>query len=131
MARTLTELGASARWIESASADTADNATGAYSTLAAHGVRRIMLVTHAYHLPRAVPAFERAGFEVVPVPAAWLAQPVDTWRAWLPTISGLEASWTALHERAGLLWYDWRALGAPPARRAPGITGASAAMPAG
>ena len=115
MARTLAELGGSARWVESASADTADNASGTRDTLAAHGIRRIALVTHAYHLPRAVPAFERVGFTVVPVPAAWLAQPVDTWRAWLPTIGGLETSWTALHERAGLLWYRLRGISGPPA----------------
>lgn len=131
MARTLDELGGSVRWVESASADTADNATGTRNALAAHGIRRIVLVTHAYHLPRAVPAFERAGFDVTAMPAAWLAQPVDTWRAWLPTLSGLETSWTALHERAGLLWYGWRALGAPAARQGPGNAEASTPVPAG
>lgn len=128
MARTLDELGGSARWVESASADTAENATGTRNALAAHGIRRIVLVTHAYHLPRAVPAFERAGFDVMAMPAAWLAQPVDTWRAWLPTLSGLETTWTALHERAGLLWYGWRALGAPPGRQLPGNVQAPAAL---
>ena len=32
------------------------------------GVRRILLVTHGDHMPRALPLFQRAGFEVLPAP---------------------------------------------------------------
>ena len=119
MARALTDLGGQARWVEATSLDTADNATGTRDTLAAEGIRRVLLVTHAYHLPRAVLTFERAGLEVMPMPAAWLAQPVDDWRAWLPGAGALELTWIALHERAGLAWYRWR-----------GVTGPGGAFPA-
>lgn len=112
MARALADLGVRARWVESGSLDTADNASRTHDLLAAAGIGRILLVTHAYHLPRAVPTFERTGLDVVAVPAAWLAQPVDSWRAFTPG-GGLEASWIALHERAGRAWYRLRGLAGP------------------
>jgi len=33
-----------------------------------HGFKKIALITSAYHMPRAVDAFKKAGFEVLPYP---------------------------------------------------------------
>ncbi|MDT3680287.1 MAG: YdcF family protein [Burkholderiaceae bacterium] len=97
------------RWVEDRSRDTEGNAReSAKLLLPAH--RRILLVTHAYHMPRALHAFERAGLKPVPAPHGFLgtASP-DSLFGWLPSASGVETNWLAAHEGIGGLWYRWRA----------------------
>ena len=48
------------RWIEDAALTTWDNARLSAPLLKAQNIRRIVLVTHAWHLRRAVPLFEVA-----------------------------------------------------------------------
>ena len=59
------EFGRPLRWLENSSRDTHENASKTVALLRAQGVERIVLVTHAYHLPRALKNFEQA---------AWLNQ---------------------------------------------------------
>jgi uncharacterized SAM-binding protein YcdF (DUF218 family) len=56
---------------------TADEAALAKSLLEPQAVRRILLVTGQYHMPRARRLFEKAGFEVVAAPADELAVDVS------------------------------------------------------
>lgn len=63
--------------------------------------RRIRLVTSDIHLPRAVYAFEQAGFEVCAVGAGSLYSERDDWGYFLPSTSALEKSDAALHELLG------------------------------
>jgi len=65
------ELGvpASALLVERGGHVTADEAVLSARRLQPQGVRRILLVTGQYHMPRARRLFESAGFEVVPAPA--------------------------------------------------------------
>lgn len=97
------------RWVEDRSRDTEGNAReSAKLLLPAH--RRILLVTHAYHMPRALHAFERAGLKPVPAPHGFLGTPSpDSLFGWLPSASGVETNWLAAHEGIGGLWYRWRA----------------------
>jgi uncharacterized SAM-binding protein YcdF (DUF218 family) len=55
--------------IEGGSIDTHENAIRSYQVLAPLGIRRILLVTSAMHMPRAAGAFRKAGFEVIAAPA--------------------------------------------------------------
>ena len=104
MAEALTrEFGVPVRWKETASRDTAENAGLSAPLLAAAGVRRIALVSHAWHLPRAAPLFERAGLQVVPAPTAFTAWPESALLGLLPSAGGLEASYWACHEWLGRL----------------------------
>lgn len=48
---------------------TREEAQKSRTLLAARGVRRVLLVTDSQHLVRAVPLFERQGFDVLPVVA--------------------------------------------------------------
>lgn len=93
------------RWVEAASGNTFENARNAARILGTAGDRRIVLVTHAWHMPRAVQAFERAGMRVVPAPAAYLSNdpllPLD----FLPRAGSLGKASLALHEWLGLAWY--------------------------
>lgn len=102
------ELGVPVRWREDQSADTADNATMSAEILLQQGISRIVLVTHAFHMPRARRAFASAGLEVVPAPMGYKVKhsalpesPLD----WLPQVKSLRLSHWALHEWIGLAWY--------------------------
>ena len=102
MAESLTkEFGVPVRWRETTSRDTAENANLSAPVLQAAGVRRIALVSHAWHLPRAAPLFERAGLQVVPAPTAFTAWPESALLGLLPSAGGMEASYWACHEWLG------------------------------
>jgi uncharacterized SAM-binding protein YcdF (DUF218 family) len=91
------------RWIENKSLDTAENAAYSAPLLKAAGIRRIALVSHAWHLPRAVPLFERAGFTVLPAPTGFDALPPSPWARWRPSSQELDTSTLALNEYLGRL----------------------------
>ncbi len=104
-----TRLATPVKWVEDRSLDTADNALRSAALLRAAGHQRILLVTHAYHMPRAMAAFERAGLRPIAVPHGFLGTP-DASRvlAWLPSAQGAEINWLAAHEGVGQLWYRLR-----------------------
>jgi len=98
------------RWLEDESRNTAENAFFSRDLLAREGIVRVVLVTHAWHLHRALAAFERAGLETVPAGTGYHPEVpgppalVD----WLPTARALQMSMLASHEYVGALWYRWR-----------------------
>ena len=77
------------------------------SSLRAHGVSRIVVVTEATSMPRATLSFRRQGFEVVPAPTRFngLNGPAsDLLPGWAP----LAANGETIHELVGLAWYKLR-----------------------
>src|ERR1017187_2308826 len=112
MARLLEEWGipSSAIQIEGGSINTHENAILSYQTLSPRGIRRILLVTSAMHMPRAAGAFRKAGFEVIAVPAdfhsGW-SEPYPL-EKWLPSADNLRNSDAALHEWLGIAIYRLR-----------------------
>ena len=96
------EFGSQIQWIEVQSMDTSSSARLSASLMKEQGVKRIALVSHAWHLPRAVANFEAVGLEVVPAPMGFLRSSVDA-LAFLPSASALAASSRALHEWLGIL----------------------------
>jgi uncharacterized SAM-binding protein YcdF (DUF218 family) len=100
--RFLQELEVPLRWRDERSRDTAENAARLREPLAAAGVRRIALVTDAWHLPRAVHQFRAAGFEVLPAPTGLPVAQTRPLLAWLPSAEGLTLSRQVLRERLGL-----------------------------
>jgi uncharacterized SAM-binding protein YcdF (DUF218 family) len=99
-----------AKWVEARSATTFENAKFAKAILVAAGIRRVYLVTHAWHMPRALWAFETVGMDVVPAPMGFttLGRLEREVLGYFPSACGLELSSIALHERLGLLWYELR-----------------------
>lgn len=98
----LQDYGLALRWSEAASRDTAGNARLLAPLLLQGGVRRIALVTDAWHLPRAVLAFESAGLIVLPAPMGFV-QPIERGLLeWLPSAQGLLDSRQVLRECLGL-----------------------------
>ena len=57
------EYGVTVRWVEDRSRNTRENAEFTARMLAADGVRRVVLVLHAFDVPRAVPLYERTGLQ--------------------------------------------------------------------
>ncbi len=93
------------RWVDAAAGNTWHNAVRARALLEPDGVQRVLLVTHAWHMPRARYAFETAGLEVVAAPTGFRPTPRARMGDFLPSSRGLSQSTLALHEWLGLVWY--------------------------
>jgi uncharacterized SAM-binding protein YcdF (DUF218 family) len=102
----LRRYGIGPRWVENQSLNTRENAAFAWCLMSSMGVRRIALVTHQMHMPRARRRFEEQGFTViaVPVPDApvYVKAPL-TGASFLPSRAGLQAARGPLREWAGFL----------------------------
>lgn len=108
MKAVLQEFGASVRWVEARSDNTYENARFSRRVLEKAGVRRIYLVTHAWHMPRAQMAFERAGLHVIPAPMAYKTYVRLSPLHFVPSAEGLKYSYIFFHEVVGTLWYRLR-----------------------
>lgn len=64
------------------------------------------LVTSAYHMPRAMLVFGRAGLNAVPFPVDYYTHDGWNWNEWLPAPGNWEALDLAMHEYAGILFYS-------------------------
>ena len=102
------EFGVKVRWVEDRSETTRENARYSAALLKEAGIGRIYLVSHAWHLPRALPEFEREGLRVVPAGTGYSRtrgpRPLD----FVPNAKGLYDSYLAMHEGIGLVWYRIR-----------------------
>ncbi|WP_029523899.1 YdcF family protein [Polaromonas glacialis] len=96
------DFGFALRWSEAVSRDTSSNARLVAPVLMREGVQRIALVTDAWHMPRSVAAFERAGFVVTPAPMGFTRPVESRLLQWLPSAQGLLASRQVLRECLGL-----------------------------
>ncbi len=96
-------------WQESDSKNTTENARFSYTLLSKQGVNNIVLVTQAYHMPRAASEFRKAGFTVLPAPTAFISSDAESlWQDWLPSPSAWTNSYLLAHEMIGMIWYRIR-----------------------
>ncbi len=102
------DFGVPVRWVEARSRDTAENAAFSAAMLRKDGVRRILLVTDAMHMPRSRRVFEHAGLEVVDAPTMFFGDQARSVNAFVPSAEGMRRSWYALYELIGLGWYRVR-----------------------
>ncbi|MEM7582091.1 MAG: YdcF family protein [Acidobacteriota bacterium] len=103
-------FGIEARWVESESSTTHENAQFSAELLRHDGVERVYLVTHFWHMRRSLAAFRHAGLEAIPVPAGRTATaPSERGLMGLaPSVRMLDSSYLLLHEWIGLWWYRLR-----------------------
>ncbi|MGH7071952.1 MAG: YdcF family protein [Acetobacteraceae bacterium] len=94
-------------WEEQRSENTCQNGTLSASILARHNIRSIYLVTHAWHMRRALYCFHRLGMVVTAAPVRRDLAEVGI-SAFAPSISGWQDSYFAFHEWIGLAWYHLR-----------------------
>lgn len=98
-----------ANWLENQSRNTAENAKFSYSLLSKESINRIILVTQALHMARAVDQFQNAGFQVTPAPTAFISYPNQiTVLDFIPRASALAVSSMVVHELLGRWWYQLR-----------------------
>lgn len=104
----LEDLGvpASALLLDTQSHNTWENALYSQTLMREHGLRTVLLVTSALHMPRALATFRKRGIDSIPAPADFVAPPEGPWpQRWLPNADALEASSRAFKEYIGLWAY--------------------------
>jgi uncharacterized SAM-binding protein YcdF (DUF218 family) len=102
------------RWVEDSSDNTMENARNSVAILQRGGISSIYLVTHAWHMPRAVHSFEATDIEIVPAPTAYTTRYRTDLLAFLPRTESLQDSKLFLHELIGMLWYKLKNGGTAP-----------------
>jgi len=98
------------RWQEGDSDNTLQNARYSHRLLRPQGIANVILVTHAWHMPRARFAFEQSGFSIIPAPTGHVTHGPLTVLDFLPDARALRKSAWVVHEMIGLFWYRLRLL---------------------
>ncbi len=104
------EFGAKVAWREESSFNTYENARYSATILKNSGIQHILLVTHAYHMPRAKEAFQATGLEVTPAATVYFCTYPEEFGLlnWLPENRALYRNRLLLHEIVGRWWYRLR-----------------------
>ena len=104
MARVMVSLGVGrdALLLEDASRNTSQNAVFTAALLEGREIERIVLVTSALHMPRAVARFEAEGLSVFPAATDHEVMVRPGWQRWLPSTRALDGSARAMKEWVGL-----------------------------
>lgn len=96
--------------VEEHSLTTWENAVYSAQLLQQAQIEKIILVSQAWHLPRAQYAFEQQGLTVYSAGTGYYRP--RPWRFsgqyWLPEPEALNASYWAIHEMIGLGWYRFK-----------------------
>lgn len=93
-------------WLETESRDTQENAQRSVPLLRAAGIRHIVLVTHALHMPRALNEFRQAAngaLRFTPAPMGYFGVADRGILDWLPSAEGFEQVRLVLRERLGMM----------------------------
>ena len=104
-----TDFGVEATLLEEESKNTFENARFVNKILKDNSISKILLVTHAYHMPRAMWCFNDVGLEPIAAPTIFYkrnsAEP--EMKDYIPRASALTKTRIALHEYIGSLWYKF------------------------
>ncbi len=98
------------QWLEEKSRNTYENASYSAEILKQQEVNKILLVTHAFHMPRSRWSFEQMDIRVTPAPTAFrtAGHAEHQGMSYMPQHMALETSSLALHEWLGLVWYKFK-----------------------
>ena len=99
------EFGRPLRWTEGTSRDTRENAARMVPLLQRAGITHVVLVTHGWHMPRALAQFERAaapaGIRIEPAPMGLAKRSGRGAIDWLPSAHGFARMRHVVHEWVG------------------------------
>jgi uncharacterized SAM-binding protein YcdF (DUF218 family) len=96
------------RWVEAKSADTWENARFSADILRAEGITSVYVVTHSWHMRRAVLAFQGTGLIVTAAPTSFDDPIGPDLSDLLPRAAGWQTGYFAIHEWIGYAWYKMR-----------------------
>jgi len=99
------DFGVRVRWVEEESYNTWTNAKYSAELLRSEGIRKAYVVTHAWHMPRAMLSFESTGLEAVPAPTRFVSRSDLLWGDFLPSAKAFLVTYYAVHEWLGIVWY--------------------------
>jgi uncharacterized SAM-binding protein YcdF (DUF218 family) len=101
------ELGIPVAWYETKSLNTYENALYSKRLLESEGIGRVIVVTHAMHMPRAMWSFREVGLEAWAAPTAFesAGKPLGLLNQLIPKAESMSATRYALHELIGGLFY--------------------------
>ncbi len=91
--------------IETKSKTTWENALFSERMLKRYKIQSIVLVTHAWHLPRAMTAFKQTKLKVLPAGTGYFSPYTFEGMDLLPNMFALHENYYALHEWLGRFWY--------------------------
>jgi uncharacterized SAM-binding protein YcdF (DUF218 family) len=93
--------------IEADSRTTWENAKFTALILRQLGIKQVILVTHASHMPRALYSFQQTGLKVIAAPTYFhsASQHRVPLFEFLPNATAAKDTYTALHEYLGTIWY--------------------------
>ncbi|HXP73816.1 MAG TPA: YdcF family protein, partial [Stellaceae bacterium] len=100
-------FGVPVKWREEQASTTEENAQNSAQLLRLSGITTVVVVTQAWHMPRALWSFERAGIQAIPA-TEFAGRPPFRIFDLLPAHNAFEHSFEALHELLGQLYYRWR-----------------------
>jgi len=100
------DFGVTVRWQEGRSLTTWENAQFTAELLQPLGLKRVVVVTQAWHMPRSVWSFEAAGLTVVPAPVGFLGTDNgEPFGGWMPTFKSIWRSGQLINEAVGQVGY--------------------------
>jgi uncharacterized SAM-binding protein YcdF (DUF218 family) len=86
--------------------NTADEAAEVKTLMEFGGMRRVILVTSSFHMPRAKMLFDRAGIVSIPYPTDFQSSGGRSdWMSFVPSAHGLNMTSEAVRELIGRLYY--------------------------
>ncbi len=104
-----TDFGVEVKWMEEKSKTTFENARFTKKVLNEDSISKVLLVTHAYHMSRAMWCFEDVDLEPIAAPTIFYKRNTSTkeLKQYIPNAKSLMASRLALHEYIGKFWYQY------------------------
>jgi uncharacterized SAM-binding protein YcdF (DUF218 family) len=99
------EFGRPLRWVEPESRDTRENAARSVALLKKDGIDHLVLVTHGWHMPRALRDFREAAGETMliePAPMGLARNRERPVLMWMPSSNGFRLMRNVVHELLGL-----------------------------
>lgn len=98
---------ASAILAENEARNTYENALYVRAMMIEKGMTlRVILVTSAIHMPRSLAIFRKAGFDAIPAPCDFIAEPYQTnWFSFMPRAENFHLTTQAIKEYIGIVSY--------------------------
>jgi uncharacterized SAM-binding protein YcdF (DUF218 family) len=101
-------FGVPVTWSEELSRTTFENAEYTAQMLRQSGRDRVIVVTHPWHMARAVWSFDRVGLHAIPCPIPGGSFRFPGWSRFFPSLEALQQTFLDLHELLGLAYYRLR-----------------------